>query len=72
MSVADFVGLQRFNRQAIPMATPEAAPFAGAIDPWPAVRRGEIVRKAIHMTPGALPFALFCIRILESCRGTRC
>jgi dolichol kinase len=60
MSVADFVGLQRFHRQAIPMATPEAAPFVGPRSiARPSVRRGEIVRKAIHMTPGALPFALF-------------
>jgi dolichol kinase len=27
----------------------------------PAIRRGEIVRKAIHMVPGAVPFALFLV-----------
>jgi dolichol kinase len=60
MSVADFVGLHRFHRQAIRMATPEAATLVGTRTAIrPGVRRGEIVRKAIHMTPGALPFAMF-------------
>lgn len=60
MSVADFVGLHRLNRQAIPMATPDAAQFVGGRSAVrPAVRRGEILRKTIHMMPGAVPFALF-------------
>jgi dolichol kinase len=42
------------------MATPDAAQLVGAGSALhTGVRRGEILRKAIHMTPGAVPFALF-------------
>jgi hypothetical protein len=59
MSMADFVGFNRpgaFSAGAIPVASPHMSQLLGERS---AVRRGEILRKAIHMTPGALPFALF-------------
>jgi dolichol kinase len=60
MSVADFVGSRRMTRQAIPLAKPDAGQLVGARGvARPAIRRGEILRKTIHMVPGALPFALF-------------
>jgi dolichol kinase len=60
MSVADFVGSHRLKRRAIRMATPDAGQLVGARSiARTAVRRGEILRKTIHMVPGALPFALF-------------
>ncbi len=42
------------------MATPEATRLLGLRSAVrPGVRKGEILRKAIHMTPGAVPFLLF-------------
>jgi dolichol kinase len=66
MSVVDLVGLRRHHRRTsrprrrmirvAPPSTPQigAAPAVGGT-----LRRGEILRKAIHMTPGTVPFALF-------------
>ncbi len=72
MSIVDFVGFNRprvlkgprafsgptalngYSADGVPIATP--SPLLGGRS---AIRRGEILRKAIHMTPGAIPFALF-------------
>jgi dolichol kinase len=62
MSIADFVGVNRptaFNPNAISLAPPRVSQLLGAQAGASTIRRGEILRKAIHMTPGALPFALF-------------
>ncbi len=60
MSIADFVGFNRagaFNglsADGISIGAPSQS-----LGGRSALRRGEILRKAIHMTPGAIPFALF-------------
>lgn len=59
MSVADFVGMHRIDRRTIHSGTPDATQCVASRPAFSGVRRGEILRKAIHMTPGTLPFVLF-------------
>jgi dolichol kinase len=72
MSIVDFVGFNRprvfkgprafsapnalngYSADGVPVAAPSSL-----LGGRSAIRRGEILRKAIHMTPGAIPFALF-------------
>ena len=62
MSIADFVSARRVHRRSVPMATPEIlqVPRARVFAPR-RVRRGEILRKLIHVTPGTLPFLLILL-----------
>src|SRR5580704_1521163 len=66
MSVVDLVGLRRHHRRTnrprrrmIRVAPPSTAQIGAAPAAGGTLRRGEILRKAIHMTPGTVPFALF-------------
>lgn len=65
MSIADFVGFNRpsrFNQLsagATPIGVSHPSQRLDARSGVSTIRRGEILRKAIHMTPGAIPFALF-------------
>jgi dolichol kinase len=59
MSIADFVGFNRLSSDAIPIKIANPPRRLGARSGSATIRKGEILRKAIHMTPGAIPFALF-------------
>jgi len=62
MSVLGSVGSQRLRRRAIPVVSPGLAQVIGPnADRQKGVRRGEILRKTMHMTPGLLPFSLALI-----------
>jgi dolichol kinase len=67
MAVGNFAGTRHRRRRTIlresPLAqAPSFSPpqtLGARLPARPAVRRGEIVRKTIHMLPGVVPFAMF-------------
>jgi dolichol kinase len=69
MAVGNFVGTRHRRRRTILRGSPVAQahsrtqpqPLAARVPLRAPIRRGEILRKAIHMVPGAVPFVLFAV-----------
>jgi dolichol kinase len=69
MAVGNFVGTRHRRRRTILRGSPLAhapslsqpQPLGARLPARPAIRRGEILRKTLHMTPGVVPFALFMV-----------
>jgi dolichol kinase len=69
MAVGNFVGTRHRRRRTILSGTPLApAPslsqpqtLGARLPARPGIRKGEILRKTLHMLPGTVPFALFAV-----------